>query len=245
MMEWRIPRRPSAIRTFSKTGQWCIFGGMAVESVDVQEIARFTYCWRVRSSTCQANPATELSTVHVPFVHADLARLLDSVGESDTFLVMEVIVRSRRWHIPYRVQHAQFFSDQRCWNDWVECLEAALIELVALRAVLAGDQSAASGLRVVAGARRETVAVAERVRRLIHCIEFGWSGRRSGRRSGSALIECEALTSPGLAANGTTRHLDRLEGSGEQWSVMRHLWAREGRHVLEELHSQTESLEED
>jgi hypothetical protein len=75
---------------------------------------------------------TELSVVHVLFVHADLARFLDGVGESDPFLVMEVIVRSRRWHIPYGVQHAQFFSDQRCWNDWVECPEAVLVKLVAL-----------------------------------------------------------------------------------------------------------------
>jgi hypothetical protein len=81
---------------------------------------------------------TELSVVHVLFVHADLARFLDGVGESDPFLVVEVIVRSMRRHIPYWVQHAQFLADQACWNDWVEFPEAMLVELVAA-VVVTGD----------------------------------------------------------------------------------------------------------
>jgi hypothetical protein len=105
---------------------------MAAGSVNVEQAGRFTYYRGVGFPTCQASPETGLSAVCVLSVHADLARLLDTVGESDPFLVMEVIELSIRGHIPYRVQHAQFFADQAYWDDWVECPEAMLVELVAL-----------------------------------------------------------------------------------------------------------------
>jgi hypothetical protein len=106
--------------------------------VNVEKAGRFTYCRGVGSSTCQASPVTGLSAVHVLLAHADLARFLDGVGESDPFLVVEVIERSRRWHVPYGVQHAHVFAGQRCWNDWVKCPEAFLVELVSLGGVVTG-----------------------------------------------------------------------------------------------------------
>jgi hypothetical protein len=106
--------------------------------MNVEQAGRFTYYHGVGLPTCQACLVTGLSVVHVLSVHADLARLLHGVGESDPYLVLEVIVRSMRRHIPYRVQDAQFSADQAYWDDWVEYPEALLVELVALGAVVAG-----------------------------------------------------------------------------------------------------------